>query len=249
MFDGRAGGAHNLQTATTLSQAQQRLAQVGGEVYGPDWTTDVDGLGTKAFRVQWRNWNNSPQDQANLITLSPRSGGSAPKQLFVQFKHRMGRTATGGGIGNIGAFAITNELDPGGNAGRKYLLLLRAVSDLGGMGRVDVVWPGPAPVGVRTEGWYGMSTNPGNIPINRSPFNPESYVGRTFTFTYYFQAESTSGARDGIVRMWIDGTLVMEAVNIPTGTWGIDRFQFPDTFRSPKYDMTEYFWDLLVWKP
>jgi hypothetical protein len=251
LLDTRKNGPHSIQAANSLQEAENILRGAGGVRYtetGFEFTTNLDGTGTRAFRAHWTDWGGVPQDQGRKLVVylapSPR-----PREIYIQWKHWMGRTPTGGGIGEVGAFDITNELDPGGNAGRKYGLLLRDVSDGGSQGRVDIVWPGPSPVGIRLEGWYYQTPNPGNLGLNRASFSPEAQVGRIVTFTLYFRAESTGGARDGAVRMWYNGTLVMEHVGIATGPWGVDRFHMSDTFRSPIMNQTEYFWDLVVWTP
>lgn len=250
--DTRSGGANDIQAAgvTTLAQAITAMSSTGRYIEnggGFAFTTNVDGAGTHALRVDLNGWGGTPQDGgATLITYIQTAN---PTELYVQWKHWMGATATGGGNGAVGVFDITNENDPGGNAGRKYLLHLRDVADGGSYGRVDHVWAGPTPVNVRTEGFYGISPNPGDLGLNVQSFDPEAHIGEIITFTHYFKAASSAGASDGIIRVWYNGVLCAEHTSVRASNEGIDRFQFPSTFRSPKQTQTEYFWDFVAWTP
>ncbi len=249
ILDTRRNGPHSIQGANSLQDA---LAAIGGaplvrqvEHTSAQFTTNLDGRGTRAFRMEWRDWQGVPGGQGRRIRvylgLNPR-----PKRLYIQWKHWMGRTPTGGGIGAIGAFDVTNQYD--GNAGRKYLLQMRAVPGLTSDGRTDIVWAGPAPVHVQYN-FVNLSPNPGNKRLNIAPFDPEAHYNQVITFTSYFQAESAPGASDGIIRIWYNGVLVAEHLGQPVGDAAIDRFNMSDTFQSPIQDQTEYFWDLVVWAP
>jgi len=248
--DTRAGGANNIQAVTTLAAATAAWGVGTPSPYlsaNIGFTTNVDGVGTHAFSASLGGWGGVPRDGGSQLQWYLPTGPK-PKALYIQWKHRMGRTATGGGIGAVGFFDITNQNDPGGNAGRKYLLMLRDVADGGSGGRVDHVWAGPSPVSVHTEGWYGLNPYPGNLGLNRCAFNPEAHINETIVFTHYLQTESAPGASDGAVRVWYNGVLCAEHTGVPSGHLGIHRFQFPATFRSPIADQTEYFWDIVVWR-
>jgi len=239
LFDTRT----SLQVAGTTEVALALFDEVTGS-----WSlaTDVDGRGTHALRLDHPGWDGvNCTDQGGMLYQQLPS--PSPRQLFVQWRLHLGRTTTGEGLGPVGSFQITNV--GCGNAGAKRMLVLRDVPDLGGEGRVDYVWSGPAPVNERLEGWY-TSPNPGNLGQNAGPeFSAEASVGADVTHTLYLEAASTSGASDGAARMWINGALVMEHINIPTGHWAFHRFQFPTTFRAPAQAQSEYYWDILVWEP
>ncbi|MEX2284709.1 MAG: Ig-like domain-containing protein [Gemmatimonadota bacterium] len=197
---------------------------------------NMDGNGTRALRVTWKK----------PATFGDCCGGGyqqpvipgAPKEVYIQWKHRLGRTSTGGGIGALNSFAINNPLDPVGNAGRKVMLLLRDVPDMGGSGRIDYLYQGGTGVQV-TLGFKGL---------NKGPFQPDQMVGQTIIQTIYAKAESSADSNDGVLRLWVNGQLVLDHIG-DFDPWGIHRIQFPSTYRSPAQDQTEYLWDLIVWQP
>lgn len=249
LIDTRAGGAHSIQSANTMSEAMAQIAKANRAGADPliEFTTNVDGNNTRAFRFLWRATPVGNDVNQRIEPYLNEPTNKATTRLFVQWKHRMGRTVTGGGIGNLGEFFLHN---PGElNSGRKMLLLCRFnPADPGSCGaRVDQTWSGEiTKVGV--EGFYGIS-GASNLECNVTPYFPQAHVGETITVTQYFQAESTSGARNGVIRLWFNDALCMDHANVVTGTEAIGRFQFPSVIRSPYRDGTEYFWDLLVWRP
>ena len=229
-----------LQQATTLGEAECALRATGtcSPTVQPTaetgFTTDVDGSGTRALRKSWRGM--SICDDASAAYWQVRLPSPYPRRMFISWKMRMGRTATGGGLGAVGAFDITNGNC--GNAGRKVMLVLRDVPDEGGNGRIDYLWPGSAPV----------QPSVGFQPLNRGAFQPQDHVGQTLQQTLYLQAESSPTANDGVLRLWVNGALVMEFVG-DVGPEAFHRFQFPSTFRAPIQDQTEYWWDIVAWEP
>jgi len=239
LFDTR----QSLQAATSSAAAVALFDEVTGT-----WnlTTNVDGQGTHALRLDHAGWDGvNCTDQGGMLLKGLPT--PSPRQLFLQWKLHLGRTVTGGGLGAVGSFQITNAAC--GNAGAKRMLVLRNVGDLGGEGRVDYVWAGPAPANEHIEGWY-TSPSPGNLGQNAGPaFSAEASVGTDVLYTLYLQAASAPSASDGAVRMWINGVLIMEYVNIPTGHWAFHRLQFPTTFRAPAQAQSEYYWDVLAWEP
>ena len=203
------------------------------------FTTNMDGRGTRALRFAWNPARSCVDDG---LTWPVELKAPYPTRIYMQWKMRMGRSRTGGGHGALNNFDITNENC--GNAGRKMWLTLRDVPGLGGAGRLDFIWPGPAPVQPRFEGAVR------NLHYNQGrAFQPQDHVGETITHTIYYQAESSNGANDGVVRLWINGQLMMDHTGLDMGTEAFQRFQFPATFRAPAYYQTEYFWDIVAWEP
>ena len=129
------------------------------------------------------------------------------------------------------------------------VLFARNVPDLGGRGRVDYVWPGPAPAVPRFEGFYGTGAADRTILPNQGVYFPQQHVGETITQTIEMQAESRPGGRDGVLRLWIDGCLLTNATGVALGTEGVNRVLIPSTFRASAQDQTEYYWAFLAWTP
>jgi len=209
------------------------------------FAADIDGKGTHALRVDWTSFNGHCGDQSHQsITYLPEPYS---KHIIVSFKQLMGRTATGGGIGELNSFQITNEGNGCDfNAGRKMLLVCRVNADGGCYDRMDYLYPGPAPVKPRVDN--------NNRPCHCSmlpgvTFNPQDYVGKTIVTTEELKAESTPGANDGIVRVWVNGVKIIENTHAGIGAEAFNRLQLTPTFNSPAQDQTEYIWDVVSWVP
>lgn len=213
-------------------------------MWGPfGFTTDMDGSGTRALRVQIPSSHGQCVDGGggSLLTYFPQPYA---KHVIFTWKMRMGRTATGGGIGAVGSFQITNSAC--GNAGRKMFLISRPNPSTREGARMEYIWPGPAPVIPRiTSDMLNYRVG----PIAGASFDPQLHVGQTIVQTLELKAESSPGARDGIVRLWINGVKIIEDLHAPIGTEGFSRFQMPATFRAPAQDQTEYYWDVVAWSP
>jgi hypothetical protein len=209
------------------------------------FTSDFDGKGTNALRVDWTSFNGYCGDQAHRsITYLP-----APyaKHIIVSFKQHMGRTATGGGIGELNSFQITNSGNGCDlNAGRKMMLMCRVQADGGCYNRMDYLYPGPAPVKPRIDNNV-IQCNCGLLP--GVAFNPQDYVGKTIVTTEELKAESSPGAADGIVRMWVNGVKIIENTHARIGAQAFNRFELTPTFNSPAQNQTEYIWDVVSWVP
>jgi hypothetical protein len=209
----------------------------------------MDGANTHAVRVDWKNWNGVCSDQAaNIITYLPR-----PYQthVVITWKTRLGRTSTGGGVGTVGNFQITNKNcggynNTGGNAGRKSLLVARAVPNMGAAGRIEYLWAGPAPVMPKVT---SDALNLSYLPLKGVSVDLQAQVGKVITQTLELKAASSATAKDGIVRLWINGVKVVESLSAPIGPEAFHRFQIPSTFNSPMQDQSEYFWDIVAWTP
>lgn len=210
---------------------------MSGHQFG--FTTDMDGHGTHALRIDWSGYNGTCADQAaTLLTYLPKP---YPKHVMFSWKMQMGRTATGGGIGPINSFAIANPNC--GNAARKVFLVLRDQPDMGGTDRIDYIWPGPSPVGVQ------FTASDRGLAIASRAFLPEQHIGEVITNTVELQAESSPGAHDGVMRLWVNGNLVLNVTNAAIGAEAFERFQFPTVMNSPLHDQSEYLWDIVAWAP
>ncbi|MEX2284962.1 MAG: Ig-like domain-containing protein [Gemmatimonadota bacterium] len=200
---------------------------------------DIDGRGTNAVRRTWRAYCCGDRDGNGAIEAHMGAFGSAPKEVFIQWRQLLGRTSTGGGIGGIGAFQVHNPADVGHNAGRKNFLVLRDVpgQPWSGSDRFDYLWYGSGGIAV------GLGNN-----VPASTFSPQQQVGTVMLHTLHLRAASRSGAADSREALYVNGVLIKERIGA-LNEWGFQRTQFPATFRSPAIDMTEYFWDLLIWQP
>lgn len=271
-----AGGYCEFIGGTGLAPGNQggsyRLNNGTGDI-GWNWTTDVDGTGTRAFRLDRRGWaDNGPNylptvgdNNYSIVPSIPLVSGSAPKEIYVQWKHRMGRTVTGGGYDDtaqvngvdrssvVGRFAITNEDHVPSNASRKWILANRPGS---GQFRLDLIWAGDwtTTVGQSRSCHIECSSpvqnpSPGMLNISNATWNPKSVINQNFTFTVRFKAESTNGAADGLIQVWVDGVKLGERLNWAIGAAGFDRVELPNIINSPQYTQTEYMWDFVLWVP
>lgn len=232
----------SIQRAKSAAEAWATSLQ--HSMSGRTWhfTENMDGMGTRALRLDWPKYSGKCQDDGALLITYFQA--PYPTHVMFSWKHRLGRTPTGGGIGEVNSFKVANAAC--GNAARKMFLLLRDVPDRGAKGRLEYIWPGPAPVRPTvTSDSYNLSF--GMLPGQN--FNPEQNVGRTITHTFEIKAASSATARDGIIRMWINGVKVIDVTNAQIGPEAIHRFQFPATFNSPSQDQSEYFWDIVAWVP
>jgi uncharacterized protein YjdB len=164
----------------------------------------------------------------------------------VQWKHHLGRTPTGGGYGGIGEFALTDHGCPTGRTNWSVLRLedSNALSD---PRRVDYMWTGASPVSpyVVRQGEPLFQAN----ALSSAPVQVEGLVGRTATHTLYLQRESAPGAADGVVRLWIDGQLVLENTHAALDATPFRRIFWPGVAPLPLQRQSEYYWDVLVWEP
>jgi hypothetical protein len=240
LVDFRAGGNRDLQAALSEAEAKSFIDDFNGTQAKVGFTTDFDGEGAHAFVVNWPGWGENARD------ISVDLGIHLPAyetELWVSYKSWWGRTPTGGGIGDIGAFDPTNEHDPVGNAGGKRF---RCVGDgwAGGEGEASVVMAGPEPWRPRGVG----SAFPRDHSGKRT-FEDQELVGRVVTYVYHIRVSSGPGVKDGVFEQWINGDQMFDAHDIEVDIKNVKRFKQPTVMRSPKYDMTEYIWDIVAWSP
>ena len=213
----------------------------------PIFAADIDGRGTHALRIDWPSFNGRCGDAGPVGTVLTYLPSPFTKHVIISWKQHLGKTPTGGGIGTVGSFQITNSGNGCDfNAGRKELIVCRVNADDGCYDRVDYLWPGPAPVSPRVD------NNNQNLNFSMLPgvtFDPQAHVNQTIVQTLELQAESSPGAGDGIVRVWINGAKVIENTTARIGAEAFNRFTLPSTFNSPAQDQTEYIWDVVAWSP
>ena len=235
----------SLQRATDRASAMRAFGYVG--LTGGLWafTSDVDGRGTNALRLDWskRPRNRCTYGNTAMSTALPEPH---PDRVVVQWKHQLGRTPSGGGYGAIGEFALT---DHGCPTGRTNWSMLRQASTnaLSDPRRVDYMWTGASPVApyIVRQGEVPFRANaPSDAPVQ-----VEGLVGRAATHTLYLQRESAPGAGDGVVRLWIDGQLVVENTAAALDAEPFRRIFFPGVAPLPLQRQSEYYWDVVIWEP
>jgi hypothetical protein len=240
LFDVRT----SLQQATSATAAEAPFRATYNGMWYPSsavhFVQNFNGRGTNAIRLDWTR-ESTCVDQARQV----QAGFTAPypKEVYVQWKLHMGRTAEGGGLGEVGRFQLTNAACS--NAARKALLIPRDVPDLGNYGRMGYTWAGPAPV----KPLLTQTTPDFAAYGNASDFDYQGAQGQDIIQTVYYKAASSETAYDGVIRLWINGRLIVEAVGAPIMHYGFHRFSLPTVMRAPSLDQSEYVWDIVAWEP
>jgi len=89
-----------------------------------------------------------------------------------------------------------------------------------------------------------------NAPTDK--WHLEQVVGanvRPYTVTMHVVAASSDAVRDGLFELWVDGTPIFSVHDVPMSAQPWDRWEFPATCVSNPQPQSEYFWDIVVWKP
>src|SRR5687767_11831634 len=236
LFDARAG----LQQATTLRQALALWGISADTRTGWAFTSDLDGAGTNALRVDWTG-------QATGCTSVTRVLGKSlptpkPKRLYAQWRQLLGRTATGGGLGEIGQFTVNRP-----DCASTYDRFVWMADRDGSVRRTEVKWLGPAPA---SPAIHVKDVSATSFRANKGwSFVPQEHIGEPIIQTVYLQAESAPGARDGVIRLWVNGQLFLEHTGLALGPEGFGEIHFPWKSVAPPTSQSEYFWDMVVWEP
>jgi hypothetical protein len=234
----------SLQQVTTLDQAFNLFGQEDHTAprtvqNGTGWsfTTNFDGQGTHALRADWAAYPQGDQG-IRIVTYLPTP---KPHEVYFQFKGYLGKNpADPDANGSDNTF----PLYPQSNSVKRMLILRDGVGG-SATDRIDYVWTRTDPSAARVQ-----SDNL-NWGFNSSPsiWAPNNYLGRAYTTTIYFKTSSANGVADAVYKIWIDGTLVLDAENVMLDGYAMDRWQFPDTAHNFPIPASEYYWDILVWRP
>jgi hypothetical protein len=228
----------SLQQVSTVEQALglfgiQDHTAIRGARNSSGWsfTTNADGSGLNALRADWGV--SSADQRIMLIHYLP---SPKPTELYVQWKGRLGKyPADADANGSDNYYAMWPQTDA-----CKRALFLHANSS----NRIDYVWHRSSPEAMKLE--IGAA----NYSRYFNAWSPNAAVGGApFTTTVYVKAASSSTATNGIVRIWINGSLVVDQTDVPATAEAIDRWQFPDNCVKIPAPQAEYFWDILVWRP
>jgi hypothetical protein len=240
LFDVRS----SLQQATSRTAAEAPFRATYNGMWYPSeavhFVQNFNGRGTNAIRLDWTR-TSTCVDQARQVQAGFTS--PYPKEIYVQWKLHMGRTAEGGGLGEVGRFQLTNSACS--NAARKALLVPRDVPDGGNYGRMGYTWAGPAPV----KPLLTQTTPDYAVYGSASDFDYQGAQGQDIIQTVYYKAASSETAYDGVIRLWINGRLILEAVGANIMHYGFHRFSLPTVMRAPSLDQSEYIWDIVAWEP
>lgn len=244
LLDTRSGGGQSIQDAniTTLSEAN---TAAGTGTYGAEpfaFTTDFDGQGTSAWVARYRAVNGNYGDRRAFIQTTTPSR----REIYVQWKQWMGRRAGDGvGWGVLESFDFTNPNDPVGNAARKNVRIV-GPDWSGGNALWTGAMPGPDPVPMKFYDEQNFTV------MYDGSWTPEQLENSYVVFTYRIKCESSQGAGDGVMEMWLEkeGVLIAQksAYNIDMGCQAVRQFNVGLMMRSPIEDMSEYFWDLVIWE-
>ena len=233
----------SLQSATSLTSA---IAALGSSVAkeGPwAFTANMDGNGTNALRIDWPRRFSEVCKYTNA-TLAVPLPTPRPARMYIQWKQRLGRTLSGGGVGRVGEFTMGDKCT---GLARSEWTALRDEMPRTDAGRVEYQWFGPRPLAPRVTAM--VEPNVRAEPVSGSTFSPSERVAMTVTQTLYLQAESAPGARDGVMRLWVDGVLVTDQSNLALGAAGFRRIRFPGRMALPPRQQSEYLWDIVAWEP
>jgi uncharacterized protein YjdB len=282
-LDTRAGGAHSIQSAaiTTVQQAlsagaSANLGAGAGGYTGPgalgfgrvDFTTDVDGRGTNAFRFNWTRAAGNPggcggaedADPANdgtynavsqhsqYLRFDPLLNGPG-REVYLTYSLWAGRTATGGGTGTDAVGTFQHQALTGGHKMLVWFRRNAAGTGSTSAGRITAT-AGDGTRGVELH-WQGEEGGSPSVPdqYGSPAFDLNQYRNQVVTVAYRFRAESALGARDGIVQQWMNGRLVLDLHNAGTAHtgWSAAQIGGPTWICVPQ-DQTMYVWDVVAWR-
>ncbi len=238
LLDARAA----LQQATTLTAALgswgaslDSVSRVRVRLAG-----DIDGRGTNGLRLDWQGTGDGDDCQERSPSIGVTLPKPFPDRIYIQWKQRLGRSRTGGGLGEIDSFVIPanscDELD-----GRFVWTVGR---DEGTGRRVDLRWRGGGAVRPVLN---VKRTSILAEPNQQWEFLPAGHRGEEIVQTLYLQAESRRGAGDGVMRLWVGDRLLTERTALALGAERFRRMNFPWTMAAPPRGQTEYFWDMVSW--
>lgn len=246
LVDTREGSPQSVQGAGigTLEQANSvsGMATFGAEDFA--FTSDFDGAQTAAWVARYEAVDGNYGDRRAFLQTEIEPS----REVYIQWKQWMGRRPDDGvGWGELRSFDFTNHTDPVGNASRKNIRVVG--SDWSGG---NALWtgsmPGPEPVGLQffDEQSFNVLRSAGEWSTRA-----DELANSHLVFTYRIKAESSPEATDGALEVWLvkDGRVVYhdlsEGLNMRSRD--VRQINIGLMMRSPIEDMSEYFWDVLIW--
>jgi uncharacterized protein YjdB len=256
-----------LQSASTIDQAFALFGIVdhtpfrdadGPNPNGSGWsfTTNADGHGLHALRADWAKspfYNGFTSTGPTPLDCPVDDGGChdaglrvihylpepKPTDLYAQWKGRFGRFAADADAnGTANSYAMWPQTDA-----CKRALFDRADDK----NRVDYTLARFLPEQAKVE----MGDHDYARLDNTTLWSPNATAasGATFTTTVHVRASSANGVADGLFQLWIDGKLILDYHDVPAEAEPFDRWSFPETCVTVSQPQSEYFWDILVWRP
>ncbi len=258
-YDMRAGGAHSIQSATTMAAAKTASGfsefSNFSSPYIVDFTADMDGAGKRAFRFNWKDLSGAsiPNDEHDLnLERGTGSLGITAGDIYIQWKMRHGETSSGGGVGSVGSFIMYGGRT--GGAGKRLVWFRAGDSQ---QGRITLA-PGLQGDGMSifvdgdpAQGSGGSSGPwPGQIEAD-VPIDWEDFINQDVKLTMRFGPSSNDDTADGTLEVWFNDTLVHSRIgNIligPLALSGTLQLGGP-TWIQPQQDQTTYLWDVVIWQ-
>jgi hypothetical protein len=157
--------------------------------------------------------------------------------MYVQWKSRVGRYAFDtDGNGNADSYAVW----PQSNACKRALFSQESNN------RLDYTLQRSNPEVPRIEN----GANNFAIDGDASVWNFNEEVGAApYTTTVYLKIATTNTSNDGVYKLWINGTQVFDVHNLPADATPFDRWEMPSICTVVPQPQSDYFWDILIWKP
>lgn len=250
VWDTRSGSStgHSIQSAATLGEA----ITSGGFLNVMDtkisWDTNVNGTGKRGFKITWPTGNhqsNSELDYGGLNITGPcdmyfqmvryqesgfdnTQGGAGGRKFFV-----LGRT-TGPSQARITCMTSATQAKVINDSYTAYAGAVSPNVD-GAIARLNFVSSDPA----------DNATN--SAPTNT--FDPNNFTGQAITWTFRFRSESAANARDGILSMWYNATLIQTATSQYTSHLGFADWLLigGPTWNAVTTQSIEWYYDFVVW--
>ena len=225
LFDGRAGGAQDFQSISTMPQLLALGFQQGADVFcttGID--TNYDGNGKHAIRFDWQT-NIGAQSNATLVWYF----NAHYKPFCFSVVIHLGKTASGGGNGVLGAFDASLSST---SKAKRFLFYPNQDS---GTGRYLWYWD-----------TNGQATGTHKLESDSAYFwsGADYGVGQDVRWTFQVDPGTPS-----VMRQWRNGVLMDTNNNADISSTGIIEIQFPTNRWNTVQNETEYWTDLVMWSP
>lgn len=235
-FDTRLGGAQSYQAMSSLNQMLSlyapEYATYGGSSFF--YIANIDGNGAKALGRQWVPYSSSSGEQACMVSRPSSGGFGISGEWIHRYKMILGRTATSGGNGTIGAFTLASI----GNAHQKTILYGRQPVGNGTDRLYQVMRPGGTKFSIDNRNYNSPDWS----------LNPYNFPGQILEITTHVMPSI------GKIRTWmrVGNAAPVKVLDTPNGqnigTLGLGWIQETVT-TFPAINCVQAIWDQVVWVP